>query len=37
MFELSSTERADLPAFLQSLTDESVIDNPAWQDPFAGN
>ena len=36
-FELSSTERADLLAFLQARTDESVIENPAWQEPFAGN
>ena len=36
-FELSSTERADLLAFLHSLTDESVTRNPDWQDPFAAN
>lgn len=36
-FELSNTERAHLLAFLQSLTDESIVSNPDWQDPFAGN
>ena len=33
-FELTAQERADLMAFLESLTDESVPGNPAWSDPF---
>jgi cytochrome c peroxidase len=34
-FELTAQERADLLAFLESLTDESIPGNPAWSDPFA--
>ena len=33
-FELSQSERADLLAFLEALTDESVLTNPAFSDPF---
>ena len=36
-FELSDSEKDDLLAFLQSLTDESVIENPDFTDPFAGD
>ena len=32
-FTLTAHERADLLAFLESLTDESVPGNPAWSDP----
>jgi cytochrome c peroxidase len=32
-FELTAQERADLIAFLESLTDESVLTNPAFADP----
>lgn len=34
-FTLTDQERADLVAFLESLTDESFITNPALSDPFA--
>lgn len=33
-FELADEERADLVAFLESLTDESVLTDPALSDPF---
>jgi len=33
-FELSDTERADLIAFLESLTDRSVLENPKFSSPF---
>jgi cytochrome c peroxidase len=33
-FELSAQEKADLIAFLESLTDESVLANPDYSDPF---
>ena len=33
-FDLSESERADLLAFLEALTDESVLTNPAFSDPF---
>ena len=33
-FELTEQERDDLLAFLRSLTDESVLTNPAFSDPF---
>jgi cytochrome c peroxidase len=33
-FELTPTDRGDLLAFLQSLTDESFLTNPALSDPF---
>ena len=33
-FELTDEERADLLAFLHSLTDENVLTNPRWSDPF---
>jgi cytochrome c peroxidase len=33
-FELSESERADLLAFLHSLTDESVVQDPRYSDPF---
>jgi cytochrome c peroxidase len=32
-FTLTAQERADLLAFLDSLTDEGVFSNPAWSDP----
>lgn len=35
-FELSSAERAELLAFLASLTDQSVISATRWSDPFVG-
>jgi cytochrome c peroxidase len=34
-FELSAGEQADLVAFLHALTDESVLSNPRFSDPFA--
>lgn len=34
-FELEDSERADLLAFLRSLTDPSVLSNPAFADPFS--
>lgn len=34
-FELTETERADLIAFLQSLTDIAVLTEERWSDPFA--
>lgn len=34
-FELSEAEKADLVAFLESLTDESFLTHPAFADPFA--
>ena len=34
-FELSDAERYDLIEFLSSLTDESVLTNERWADPFA--
>ena len=34
-FELSETERDDLLAFLDALTDRSVLSNPAFSDPSA--
>ncbi|MGI9262972.1 MAG: MbnH family di-heme enzyme [Woeseiaceae bacterium] len=33
-FELKDSERADLLAFLRSLTDQTVLVNPAFADPF---
>jgi cytochrome c peroxidase len=33
-FELSDAEREDLLAFLQALTDESLLQNPRFADPF---
>lgn len=33
-FELSGAERADLIEFLSSLTDNSVVTNERWADPF---
>ena len=33
-FELTSSERADLLAFLNALTDESVLNNESLSDPF---
>ena len=33
-FELSESERADLIEFLSSLTDNSVLTNERWTDPF---
>lgn len=35
-FALTDAERADLVAFLESLTDETFVTNPAFSDPFAG-
>jgi cytochrome c peroxidase len=34
-FELSGSERADLLAFLHALTDETVLTDPRFADPFA--
>ena len=34
-FELSGSERADLLAFLHALTDETVLTDPRYSDPFA--
>lgn len=34
-FELTARERADLLAFLGSLTDEALLTNPAYADPWA--
>ncbi len=34
-FILNSTERADVIAFLQSLTDEAFLTDPRFADPFA--
>jgi cytochrome c peroxidase len=33
-FELSAGERADLLAFLESLTDDSVLTDPRFSNPF---
>ena len=33
-FELSESERADVIAFLQALTDDDFIHDPAFQDPW---
>ena len=33
-FELSQSERADLVAFLEALTDQSVLTDPRFSDPF---
>jgi cytochrome c peroxidase len=33
-FELSGRERADVIAFLESLTDEEFLTNPAFADPW---
>ncbi len=34
-FELAENEKADLLAFLHALTDESVLTDPRYSDPFA--
>jgi cytochrome c peroxidase len=34
-FELSKQQRADVIAFLESLTDEAFLTDPAFADPFA--
>jgi cytochrome c peroxidase len=34
-FRLAPEERADLLAFLESLTDESFVTNERFSDPFA--
>jgi cytochrome c peroxidase len=34
-FELTDAEQADLIAFLESLTDERVLTDPRWSDPFS--
>jgi cytochrome c peroxidase len=34
-FELTAQERADLLAFLESLTDQEFVTNPAFADPWA--
>jgi cytochrome c peroxidase len=34
-FALSEGERADVVAFLKSLTDDAFLSNPAHADPFA--
>lgn len=36
-FNLSTQEKADLIAFLKSLTDEQFLSNPAYSDPFINN
>jgi cytochrome c peroxidase len=33
-FEISAAEKADLIAFLESLTDETFLSNPDVQSPF---
>ena len=33
-FDLSESEREDLLAFLQSLTDDRVLEDPRWSNPF---
>ena len=33
-FEFTDTEKADLKAFLLTLTDESFLTDPKWSDPF---
>ena len=35
-FALSDQDKADLLAFLESLTDERLLTNPAFSNPFAG-
>jgi cytochrome c peroxidase len=35
-FTLSGSEKADLLAFLESLTDQAFLDDPRHQDPWAG-
>jgi cytochrome c peroxidase len=34
-FELTDVEQADLIAFLEALTDERVLTDPRWSDPFS--
>ena len=34
-FELTAEEREDVLAFLRSLTDEAVLTDPRFSDPFA--
>lgn len=34
-FELTDDEQADLIAFLESLTDQRVLSDPRWSDPFS--
>lgn len=34
-FEISASERAELIAFLNALTDPTVLSDPRWSDPFA--
>ncbi len=36
-FVISDEERADLIAFLNALTDQTMVDNPAYSDPFEEN
>ena len=36
-FRLTDQEKADLIAFLESLTDETFLTNPAFSDPFAND
>jgi len=36
-FAISDEERADLIAFLQSLSDEAVLQDTRWSDPFAAD
>jgi cytochrome c peroxidase len=35
-FSLSAQERADLIAFLESLTDDELVRDPRWSDPWGG-
>jgi cytochrome c peroxidase len=34
-FEITEQEKKDLIAFLRTLTDEDLLTNPAFSDPFA--
>ncbi len=34
-FQITEQEKADLIAFLNALTDEDLLTNPAYSDPFA--
>lgn len=36
-FAITDEERADLIAFLQSLSDEAVLQGPRWSDPFSAD
>jgi cytochrome c peroxidase len=34
-FEMTEQEKQDLIAFLRALTDDELLNNPAYSDPFA--